>query len=332
MPPQPLRRPLAVASVLILGALTPVALALAAVARLLGARKPAIAVRIVIAYCLRELGVLAIGAGLWMLSAGARLAGRPRIQGLYWSALRWFVNGLAQRALDLLQIDVREDIDEQTAAALRGDAPLIVLSRHAGPGDTVFLIDRLISHWSRHPSIVLRKAVALDPAIDIFTSRLPHGVIDSAEGDAAERRIEELSAQLGSRGVLLLYPEGGNFTAERRRSALASLRRRGRRRAAAAAQRMAHVLPPRPSGVLAALRGNPDAPIVFVAHTGLGLAAYPGQIYRELPIGRTLLLRLRLAGRDEVPPTEEGQVQWLNQRWLEIDDWVDAHRAGERPS
>jgi hypothetical protein len=83
--------------------------------------------------------------------------------------------------------------------------------------------------------------------------------------------------------------------------------------------------------VLAALRGNSTAPIVFVAHTGLGLAAYPRQIYREMPIGRTLHLCVRMANRDEVPPTEEDQIAWLNQRWQEIDDWVDAHAAGERP-
>jgi hypothetical protein len=148
-------------------------------------------------------------------------------------------------------------------------------------------------------------------------------VVDTRDPDGAEALIERLSARLRPWGALLLYPEGGNFTVERRRSALASLRRKGRHRAAAAAQQMENVLPPRPSGVLAALRGNPDATVVFVAHTGLGLAAYPRQIYRDMPIGRTLRFCLWRVDRDEVPATEEGQVAWLNGWWQRIDRWID---------
>jgi hypothetical protein len=90
---------------------------------------------------------------------------------------------------------------------------------------------------------------------------------------------------------------------------------------------MDNVLPPRPSGVLAALRGNPDIPVLFVAHTGLGLAAYPRQIYREMPVGSTLRLHVSLVDPHDVPDTEAGQVQWLNRRWQAIDDWVAAQHT-----
>jgi 1-acyl-sn-glycerol-3-phosphate acyltransferase len=202
-----------------------------------------------------------------------------------------------------------------------------VLSRHAGPGDTILLINRLARGCRRRPSVVLRASVALDPAIDLLTSRLPHAVIDSADGEDSEQAIENLARGLGPGGALLLYPEGGNFTVERRRSALAHLRRAGRARAASAASRMAHVLPPRPTGVHAALRGRPDAAVLFVAHTGLGLAAYPRQIYNELPIGGTLRTRWWRVDRDEIPATEEGVSAWLNRRWEEIDAWIDAQRT-----
>lgn len=326
MPPPTLRRRLTVALVLSLAvavlAASPVLLAAAAVAHALGRRKPLIAVRLVLAYCLREIAVLGAAAALWLLSGGGALAQRPRVQSLHWSLLRWYVRGLARRALALLEIVIREDITQDAVHSLRGEDPVIVLSRHAGPGDTVLLIDRLLSHWERCPSVVLRQAVAMDPAIGLLTARLPHGVIDKSQGEDAERVIEDLAANLGARGALLLYPEGGNFSVQRRRSALASLRRRGRKRAAAAAQQMDNVLPPRPAGVLAALRGAPQASIVFVAHTGLGLAAYPRQIYREMPIARTLRLRVWLVAREDVPASDEGQVEWLNRRWQEIDDWV----------
>ena len=312
-------------------AAAPLLLALAAIARGFGRRKPWIAVRLLIDYCGREVTTVVAAGSLWLLSAGGRLTGPARFRQLHWSLLRWYVRGFAARAIALLELVIHEDISDAAARCLIGADPVIVLSRHAGPGDTVFLIDRLLSGWARFPSVVLRRAVALDPAISLLTARLPHGVIDGSQGDDAERVIEELSANLRPGGALLLYPEGGNFTPERRRSALASLRRRGRKRAVAAAEGMTTVLPPRPSGVLAALRGAPQTPVLFVAHTGLGLAAYPRQIYRDMPIGRTLRFRVWLVARDEVPEGEEAQIGWLNERWQEIDDWVRSEGA-ERPA
>jgi hypothetical protein len=52
--------------------------------------------------------------------------------------------------------------------------------------------------------------------------------------------------------VLVVFPEGGNFTPGRRR-AVAKLRRRGLRESAQRAGRLHHVLPPRPAGVFAAI-------------------------------------------------------------------------------
>jgi len=327
LPPPAIRRPLTVALALSIAlgllAVSPVLLALAALARATGRRKPLIAVRLVLYYCVREVGVLGTSGALWLATVGGRLMHRGLFQRANWGLLRWYVHGIADRAVTLLQIEVVEHCPADISAVLADPAPVIVLSRHAGPGDTLFLIDRMLTHYRRRPSVVFRQAITLDPAIDLLASRLPHGVIDKAERDDAEALIEHLSARLRPRGALLLYPEGGNFTVERRRSALASLRRKGRHRAAAAAQQMENVLPPRPSGVLAALRGNPNATVLFVAHTGLGLAAYPRQIYREMPIGGTLRFCLWRVDRDDVPATEEGQVVWLNRWWQRIDRWID---------
>jgi hypothetical protein len=250
------------------------------------------------------------------------------MQDAHWRLLRWYIHGIAAHARRLLAIDVDEECDGLADQLLRGNDPVIVLSRHAGPGDTVFLIDRLMTVYDRRPSVVLLEKITFDPAIGLLVDRLPHGAIDNRGGDGdPEELIAELAAGLGPRGALLLYPEGGNFTVERRRRALASLRRRGRHRAAAVAQHMGNVLPPRPSGVLAALRGNPSIPVVFVGHTGLGLAAYPVQIYRELPLRRTLRFRMWPVARDEIPATEDGRIAWLNRRWQELDDWIRAQRA-----
>lgn len=332
MPPPGVRRPVTVALTLCvtLGLLGtgPLLLAAAALARALGRPKPLIAVRLVLAYCARELAVLGAGAGLWLLAGGGRGIARPAMQRLHWRLLAWFVHGIAERCRRLVDIRVQEDCPPAVAAALADPAPLIVLSRHAGPGDTFMLIDRLLCHHDRRPSVVLRRAITIDPAIDLLTARLPHGVIDGEQGEAAEAAIESLAAGLRPGGALLLYPEGGNFTRERRRRALASLRRKRARTALDAAQSMQHVLPPRPAGVRAARRGRPGARVVFAAHTGLGTAAFPRDIYREMPIGRTLRLRLWLVEPEDIPEARDAEVAWLNEWWQRIDRWIETAAGG----
>ena len=93
---------------------------------------------------------------------------------------------------------------------------------------------------------------------------------------------------------------------------------------------MPHVLPPQPSGTLAALSADRQADVVFAAHTGLGLAAYPGQFWRDMPIGRTLYTRVWLVHASDVPATDAEQIEWLYDLWQRIDEWIDEHAAEAR--
>jgi hypothetical protein len=224
----------------------------------------------------------------------------------------------------VLDIDEAPEPSPDAECALRADRPLLVFSRHAGPGDTFLMVDRLMSLYDRRTSVILKSTWVLEPSIDLLAHRLPHALVDPGDREDSVHRIESVAAQLGRHGALLLFPEGANFTPQRRRKVLASLRRKGRRRAAARAQEMSHVLPPRPAGALAAIRGNPSADVVFAGHTGLGLAAYPGELWRDLPIGRTLRTRMWLVPASEVPADSDEQVAWLNQWWHRIDDWIEA--------
>jgi hypothetical protein len=98
-----------------------------------------------------------------------------------------------------------------------------LLGWHAGPGDTILLIDRLLTRFDRFPSVVFKQSIAIDPCVDLIGHRLPHSALDTSDKEACEGQIEKVAAGLGSRGVLLLFPEGGNFTAERRRRAVRKL-------------------------------------------------------------------------------------------------------------
>jgi len=331
MPPAPIRRPVTVTVWLVVSIVglfvSPLLLALGALATLLTRRpQPLIVARLLLVYFARELAVLIACGMLWLMAGAGWQIDAPWSQRLHWRLVRWYIAGIAAAGRSSLQIEIAPEASPDATAALESDRPLIVLSRHAGPGDTIFICDQLLSRFRRRPSVVFKETIAIDPCVDLLAHRLPHAMLDTSDREECQARIERVTARLGARGTLLLFPEGGNFTPERRRAALRRLWRKGRREAAMRAEDMPHVMPPQPMGVLAALRARPGVDVVFSAHTGLGLAAYPGQLWREMPIGRTLHTRTWLVPGDEVPRDEEDQIDWLYDWWKRIDDWISAHQ------
>ncbi|MGN6867106.1 MAG: 1-acyl-sn-glycerol-3-phosphate acyltransferase [Solirubrobacteraceae bacterium] len=327
MPPALIRRPVTVTVWLVVSAacvvVSPLLLGIGmAASALTGRRQPTIVARLIVTYFAHELGALVACGVLWLVAGAGWRIDAPRSRRLHWRLVRWFFGGLAASGRRVLEIDVRPDPSPEAVRALESDQPLIVFSRHAGPGDTLFIVDELVSRFDRRPSVVFKQSLAIDPSVDLLAHRLPQAMIDTSDREACEARIGELTAELGPRRTLLLFPEGGNFTPERRRSALLSLWRKGRRRSAERAEDMPHVLPPQPGGALAALRAGSENDVVFAAHTGLGLAAYPGQFWRDMPIGRTLHTRMWLVPAADIPTTDDERVDWLYDWWKRIDEWI----------
>jgi hypothetical protein len=322
------RRPITITAWLVVAVvcvvLSPLLIAIAWLAGVLIRRpQPLIAVRLIVAYFASGIAALTACGVLWLLSGGGRLMQTRRFQLLHWRLLRWFAHRIASSALSAFEIDLAPDSTPDATRALEDDAPVIVFSRHAGPGDTFLLIDQLLSEFHRRPSVVLKESWALEPCVDLLAHRLPQALLDTDDRDECIAAIADVTSSLGPRGALLLFPEGGNYTPERRRSALASLRRKGRHRAVADAEQMTNVLPPQPTGALAAIAANPQAAVVFAAHTGLGLAAYPLELWRDMPIGKTMRTHKWLVPASEVPDDSDEQVAWLNDWWGRIDTWIE---------
>jgi 1-acyl-sn-glycerol-3-phosphate acyltransferase len=286
--------------------------------------------RLVIAYFALELQVLTRCGVLWLLSGfGVRIRS-PRFRAAHYHLLQVWVHGLAKRVLRLLRIDLAPELEEAAQRALESDQPLLFFSRHAGPGDTLLLVDHLLTRYRRLPSVVFKDTLAVDPCVDLIGHRLPHAVLDTSDREESEARIERVAANLAPRGILVLFPEGGNFTPERRRRALRKLWRKGRRRDAERGRQMANVMPPHPTGVQAALRGNPGADVIFSAHTGLGLAAFPRELWRHTPIGQTLRTRMWLDSATDRPTDPDGQIDWLYSWWRRLNRWVQ--EQGDEPA
>ena len=208
--------------------------------------------------------------------------------------------------------------------------PLIVLSRHAGPGDSLLLVHALLQQGFR-PHIVLREVLQLAPALDVALNRLP-SVFLSRSRSGQRDDIARLAAGLGPGDALLLFPEGRNFTPTRRIASISRLEELGEHDAAEHAREMRHVLVPRSGGAAAALAAASGTEVVFVAHTGLEDLSSPVDLWRGTPMDASIRVKLWRVRTGEVPREDDAAAVWLLTWWRRIDAWILAnHGRGALP-
>jgi 1-acyl-sn-glycerol-3-phosphate acyltransferase len=270
--------------------------------------------------------------GLWLASGlGGRLRTVP-YQQRHYAVMRWFLDWVYAAAHDSLglrvQVDEPEFTPEEQQARLA--RPVIVLSRHAGPGDSFLLVRQLLSVYHRRPRVVMKASLQLDPGVDVVANRLPNVFVQSRK--AGERlfaeQIQRLAGGLDQAGALVIFPEGGNWTPGRWRRGIRRLQQMGRGDLAAKAEQMPNVLAPRVGGALAAITACPDADVIFVAHAGLDALVSVGDIWRSLPLSHVIRARWWRVPVQEVPrdADRETQVQWLYAWWKQIDAWIAENR------
>jgi hypothetical protein len=253
-------------------------------------------------------------AGLWVVSGfGGRLRTEP-YQSRHYGVMRWFLDAMyrgAERTYGLrVEVDEPELTGDELAARLT--RPVIVLSRHAGPGDSFLLVHQLLSVYHRRPRVVMKAALQLDPSVDIVGNRLPNVWIKSRQA-----------------GVHI-FPEGGNWTPGRWRRGIRRLEHVGRPDLAERARDMPNLLPPRPGGAIAAIAACPDADVIFVAHAGLDDIVTVGDVWGKFPIDQVIRARWWRVPPDQIPrgADHEAQVQWLYGWWERIDAWITENRPG----
>lgn len=276
-------------------------------------------------YCVVQVAVLALAALLWLRYP--RVAGRSVGSEEVWD--RWnhwlltlgvgWVLGLARRCFGY-RIEV-----VGTPTALEKPAPVLVLARHAGPGDTYSLAYLLLHSYQRRVRIVLKEILQLDPALDVMLNRIGACFLPPGSGHELAPRLAELAAGAGDGDAILVFPEGGNWTPDRRRRAIAHLRRNGKHEAADAAERMAHLLPPRPAGALACLDARPDLAVTVMAHAGLDKLIGVRQWWRAIPLRMPMTVQAMDAA--PAPATEAGRLDWLTAEWALLDTWVERYHA-----
>ena len=262
--------------------------------------------------------------GLWIASGFGYFIRRPFFERIHYDIAQAYLVIFFREAKRVLHLDIVTE--GPTPDAFPGE-PLLVCSRHAGPGDSFTLMYALLHWYGREPRVVLKSTLAWDPAIDVILHRVPSRFISPDGSDGLEAQIGELARGLDQNDAFVIFPEGGNFTPRRRQRAIDKLRRLGLEKMARRAERMQNVLAPRPGGLLAALDAAPEADVVLVAHTGLDHLLTVRDIWRELPMDKQLVMRWWRVPRKEVPDGRDDRIDWLFSWWEEIDRWI----AGNRP-
>lgn len=272
-----------------------------------------------VAYLIYELAGLLVMPVLWLRAGFGTRLNTAKMQDLNYAFQRWWLRGIngAARACFRLRI-VIEDRPQPTPG------PVLVFSRHAGPGNSLMLVGTLMVGYDRRPRVVMLEKLQWEPLFDIMLNRLPNKFIghDPAKRDHVLQAIAELASGLGDRDAYVLFPEGHDFTPRLRLKAIAHLLKGGREEHARKAEQMQYVLPPKTGGAITAITAAPEADVVFVAHTVLEDVGAFRNLWSRMPLKGPIYSRYWRIPAAEVPRDRDQLTEWLFEWWERIDRWV----------
>lgn len=268
---------------------------------------------------------------LWVASGFGAGLRSPRMVALHYRVAGWWlrrVMGSARRTFTLTtEVDSRS-MPVERDGPLR---PLLMFSRHAGPGDSFLLVDAVLNGVGRRPRIVLKETLRLDPCLDIALGRVPCAFVPGGRRAGAQivENIGRLAGTMGPADALVLFPEGGNFTVGRHAAAIERLDEIGRPDLADRARAMRHLLPPKPTGAVTAIEAAPSADVVFVGHVGLEKLVTVRDVWRGLPMDAAVRARTWVVRAEDVPEPTDREA-WLYDQWAAIDEWIAEELAQRR--
>lgn len=277
-------------------------------------------------YLLIEAAALTMMFTLWIISGFGLKLGAPAFVEAHYRLLAWMLRRIVASAKFTFKLSIiREGTPPSTRRRGAGQPrPIMVLSRHAGPGDSILLMDALANSFGRQPRIVMKEFLQWDPMIDVMINRLPSAFVSGDKGgrDILLETIGDMASGMDDNDAFVIFPEGGNYTRKRARRAIEKLREIGRPDLAERAAELKNTLPPRSTGVKVALANAPeDTDVFFVGHAGLETFVTPGDIWRGIPTDTEVLARVWYVPAEEIPPADQLEA-WLFDMWAEIDGWI----------
>ena len=270
-----------------------------------------------------ELVGLIMAFVLWVGSGFGLALGKPVFHRAHNRAFGWWLELMTRALRFYLGFDFGIPVTE------RVDGPVVTFARHAGPGDAFLLARLVIRDYHRQLRMLGTTKLLWDPFIDHMLRRMPYHFCEQnpPEPTSHLESITEMCATMDDRSVLIIFPEGGNWTPHRWDMAIEQLEARGQHERAERAAAMTNVLAPRSAGAVAALSARNDVSVVFVAHVGLEDLISLGEIWRKIPLRRQVVGTYWSIPPDEVPTDPARISSWLFDQWESVDRWIADHRA-----
>ena len=242
----------------------------------------------------------------------------------HYSLQRFWVTSLFRGARIFLGIRLRVEGGEALA---RGRVLLLV--RHASVVDALLPDIVAVSSHGLRLRYVIKRELRIDPCLDIVGDRLPNAFVRRGSGDSATEiaRVRALAEDLSPRDGVILFPEGTRFTAERKRKILDKLEAGGDHTRHAEAAGLKNVLPLRLGGIVGLLDTDPEADLVFCAHTGTERLTRLGDLWSGAAQGGLLQVGCWRVPAREVPREDAERSAWLQAQWRRVDAWVEDHKA-----
>ena len=103
--------------------------------------------------------------GLWIASGFGYFIRRPWFERVHYDIAQTYLIIFFREARRVLRLQI---VTQGPAPDASPGEPLLVCSRHAGPGDSFTLIYALMHWYGREPRVVLKDTIAWDPAIDVI--------------------------------------------------------------------------------------------------------------------------------------------------------------------
>ncbi|MCH7582450.1 MAG: 1-acyl-sn-glycerol-3-phosphate acyltransferase [Acidobacteria bacterium] len=261
---------------------------------------------------------------LWIVSGFGWRIRSPGFQKAHYRLFGWMLRRVVASAKFTFKVKTVPEGEIPRTAGEGRSRPILILSRHAGPGDSLLVMDGLYNRFGRQPRIVLKEFLQWDPAIDIMLNRLPSAFVPATgrAGNPVIEAIEAMTASMDVNDAFVIFPEGGNYTIKRHLRAIQKLREIGRPDLAERAESLKNTLPPKPKGVMTALAAAPGkTDVFFIGHSGLETLVSFGDIWRGMPMGTQVAIKAWYFPAERIPPPEE-QETWLYDIWGEIDSWI----------
>ena len=242
----------------------------------------------------------------------------------HYALQRWW----ADQLLRALKATCGFSVEVENIDALQ-PGPVLLFARHASLADSLVSAYVVTTLAQMNPRYVLKRELLADPCLDVVGQRLPNHFLDRQANDSTPEllALEELVTGIDESTVGIIFPEGTRANKKKRDRALEKIAVVDAERAQRL-QGMKHLLPPRPAGAAAMLRGCPSADVVFAWHVGFeGLDTFGGILRGISSRMPPIRFHLRRVERLAVPITSQvdtnEMTKWLDSEWMRMDHEVD---------